>query len=188
MYNEEEIKKKLKVDIGKKRFKHSLRVAKLAKELAINYGVDHDKAYIAGLTHDCAKYNEKFYINKFDIDISNYPVLSIKDPILHSFLGAEVVKKVYNIDDEDIVEAIKYHTTAKDDMNMLEKIIFIADSIEPARNFKGIEEIRNESFRDLDETMLMLLDSNIKFLIYKKALINPLTFIARNYLIEEKNG
>ena len=73
-------------------------------------------------------------------------------------------------------------------MSKLEKIIFIADAIEPARDFKGIEDIRKESVVNLDETMLMLLDSSIKFLISKKSTINPLSIEARNYLIEEKNG
>lgn len=188
MYNIEKFKEKLIQDIGEKRYKHSLRVAKLAQELAEIHGADKDKAYIAGLIHDCAKYNEENYIDKLKIDITSYKISSTKDPVLHSFLGAEVAKKVYNIFDEDILSAIKYHTTGKLKMTKLEKIIFIADAIEPKRDFEGIDEIRQASKKDLDLAMLMLLDSNIIFLISKKALINPLSFEARNYLIEEKNG
>lgn len=188
MYRIDKIKEKLLEDIGDKRYKHSLRVAKLAEELANNYGVDSDKAYLAGLIHDCAKYNEERYIEQLEIDVSSYKLSSITDPVLHSFLGAEVAKKVYNIYDEDIIEAIKFHTTGKNDMTKLEKIIFIADAIEPNRNFKGIDEIRYVAGYNLDKAMLMLLDSNIIFLISKEASINPLSFEARNYLIEEKNG
>ena len=188
MNNIKEIQNKLLNDIGKKRFEHSLRVAETAKKLAEIYGVDVKKAYLAGLIHDCAKYNEEVYIKKYNIDFSIYPVSSIKDPVLHSFLGAEVAKKVYNIYDRDVLKAIEYHTTGRPDMSELEKIIFIADAIEPARDFEGIEKIRKLAFENLNKAMLKLLDSNIIFLIGKKALINPLSFEARNYLIEEKNG
>ena len=188
MNNIKEIQNKLLNDIGKKRFEHSLRVAETAKKLAEIYGVDVKKAYLAGLIHDCAKYNEEVYIKKYNIDFYIYPVSSIKDPVLHSFLGAEVAKKVYNIYDRDVLKAIEYHTTGRPDMSDLEKIIFIADAIEPARDFEGIEKIRKLAFENLNKAMLNLLDSNIIFLIGKKALINPLSFEARNYLIEEKNG
>lgn len=188
MYKQKKIEDRLIKDIGKKRFKHSLRVADTAEKLAKNYGVDQKKAYLAGLIHDCAKYNEEIYMNKYNIDLSTYPVYSIKDPVLHSFLGAEVAKKVYNVYDEDILNAIKYHTTGRSAMSDLEKIIFIADAIEPGRNFDSLDEIRKYAFENLDRAMLALLDSNIIFLIGKKALINPLSFEARNYLIEEKNG
>ncbi len=188
MNNIKKIQNKLLNDIGKKRFEHSLRVAETAKKLAEIYGVDVKKAYLAGLIHDCAKYNEEVYIKKYNIDFSIYPVSSIKDPVLHSFLGAEVAKKVYNIYDRDVLKAIEYHTTGRPDMSDLEKIIFIADAIEPARDFEGIEKIRKLAFENLNKAMLNLLDSNIIFLIGKKALINPLSFEARNYLIEEKNG
>lgn len=183
-----DIQNKLINDIGEKRFKHSLRVAETAVKLADNYGLDPKKAYLAGLIHDCAKYNEEAYIKKYNIDFSIYPVSSIKDPVLHSFLGAEVAKKVYNIYDRDVLKAIEYHTTGRPDMSDLEKIIFIADAIEPARDFEGIDKIRKLAFESLNKAMLNLLDSNIIFLISKKALINPLSFEARNYLIEEKNG
>ena len=188
MNNIKEIQNKLLNDIGKKRFEHSLRVAETAKKLAEIYGVDVKKAYLAGLIHDCAKYNEEVYIKKYNIDFYIYPVSSIKDPVLHSFLGAEVAKKVYNIYDRDVLKAIEYHTTGRPDMSDLEKIIFIADAIEPARDFEGIDKIRKLAFENLNKAMLNLLDSNIIFLIGKKALINPLSFEARNYLIEEKNG
>lgn len=188
MYDIEKIKEKLIEDIGEKRYKHSLRVAQLAQNLAQIYDLDEEKAYMAGLIHDCAKYNEEKYIEKLNIDTSSYKITSLKDPVLHSFLGAEVANKVYNISDKDILDAIKYHTTGKESMTSLEKIIFIADAIEPKRDFEGIDSIRDASRKDLDKTMLMLLDSNIIFLISKKASINPLSFEARNYLIEEKNG
>lgn len=183
-----DIQNKLKTDIGIKRFEHSLRVADTAKKLALNYDLDPEKAYLAGLIHDCAKYNEERYVEKFKIDLSSYPVSSIKDPVLHAFLGAEVAKKVYNIYDEDVLNAIKYHTTGRCAMTDLEKIIFIADAIEPGRDFDGVDNIRKYSYQNLNKAMLALLDNNIIFLINKNALINPLSFEARNYLIEEKNG
>ena len=174
--------------LGKKDLNTASELLKQRKKLAEIYSVDVKKAYLAGLIHDCAKYNEEAYIKKYNIDFSIYPVSSIKDPVLHSFLGAEVAKKVYNIYDRDVLKAIEYHTTGRPDMSDLEKIIFIADAIEPARDFEGIDKIRKLAFENLNKAMLNLLDSNIIFLIGKKALINPLSFEARNYLIEEKNG
>ena len=156
-----DIQNKLINDIGEKRFKHSLRVAETAVKLADNYGLDPKKAYLAGLIHDCAKYNEEAYIKKYNIDFSIYPVSSIKDPVLHSFLGAEVAKKVYNIYDRDVLKAIEYHTTGRPDMSDLEKIIFIADAIEPARDFEGIDKIRKLAFENLNKAMLNLLDLSL---------------------------
>lgn len=174
-------------DIGKKRYNHSLRVASLAEKLANNYKVDSKNSYLAGLLHDCAKYNEKKYLDYLKIDYKNYPVFSINDPVLHSFLGADLAKKVYNINDEDILGAIKYHTTGKEDMSLLQKIIFVADAVEEGRKYDGASAIRDLAFVDIDGAVLALLDSNIKFLISKKALINPLSIEARNYFIEENN-
>lgn len=77
---------------------------------------------------------------------------------------------MYNINDEDLLSAISFHTTGKKNMTKLEKIVFIADAIEPNRDFKGIEDIRRKSVVDLNDTMLMLLDSSIKFLISKNQL------------------
>ena len=95
---------------------------------------------------------------------------------------------MYNIKDKEILEAIKYHTTGKEDMTILEKIVFMADAIEEGRSYPGVEEIRKKAFEDLDEGVLMCLDHNIKFLIDIGAFIDPLTLNARNYLIRKKNG
>ena len=179
--------KRLLEDIGKKRYDHSLRVAKLAEKLANIYKVDSKNAYIAGLLHDCAKYNEKKYLDLLNIDYKNYPVFSINGPVLHSFLGADLAKKVYNTSNEDILSAIKYHTTGKNNMTDFEKIIFIADAVEEGRKYDGVDAIRELAFVNLDKAVLTILDNNIKFLISKKALINPLSFEARNYIIEENN-
>ena len=188
MNNLKEIQDRLKNDIGEKRYKHSLRVAETAKKLAEVNSIDTNKAYLAGLIHDCAKYNEEYYVKQLNIDISNYHLSSIKDPVLHSFLGAEVAKKVYNVKDEEILKAIKYHTTGKENMNLLEKIVFIADAIEEKRSYPGVEEIRKKAFNDLDTGVLECLNHNIRYLLDIDAFIDPLTLKARNYMIKEKNG
>lgn len=186
MYNLDFIKDKLLEDIGQKRYDHSIRVAETSKKLASTYNVDPNKAYIAGLIHDCAKYNENYYSKLLNINPSDFN-LSINDPVYHSFLGAEVSKKVYNICDKDILSAIKYHTTGKEDMTILEKIVFIADIIEPGRDFEGLDDIKRALSKDLDLGLLKILDNNIMFLIKKSSIINPLSLKARNFLIKEKN-
>lgn len=187
MPNLEKIKEKILEDIGEKRFKHSLRVADTAKSLAKIHGADENKAYLAGLIHDCSKYNEKSYSEKLNIDPKNYGLKSYKDPVFHSFLGRDVAKKVYNISDEDILKAIAYHTTGRPNMSLLEKIIFVADAVEPKRDFEGLDKLRALSKTDIDQAVLALLNNNIIYLIGKSLAINPLTIDARNFLIEEKN-
>ncbi|WP_297789736.1 bis(5'-nucleosyl)-tetraphosphatase (symmetrical) YqeK [uncultured Anaerococcus sp.] len=188
MFDYKKYEERLISDIGIKRYKHCLRVMDCAIKLSEGKEVDLDKVKIASFLHDCAKYNEAKYmkelgINKFDeIDVN------LSKPVIHSFLGAELAKKVYNIRDKEILEAIKYHTTGKEDMTILEKIVFMADAIEEGRSYPGVEEIRKKAFEDLDEGVLMCLDHNIKFLIDIGAFIDPLTLNARNYLIREKNG
>ena len=159
-----------------------------AKKLAEIYNISQDKAYLAGLLHDCAKNCEEKYIKTFDISLTIYPVSSINDPTLHSFLGAEVAKRVYNIDDDEVLNAISFHTTGKKNMDTLAKIIFIADAIEPGRSYPKVDVFRELSKKNLNDCMLGLLDNSICFLISKESFINPLTLEARNYFIEVKHG
>lgn len=106
---------------------------------------------------------------------------------MHSFLGAEVAKKVYNIDNDQVLDAIRYHTTGKENMSELEKIIYLADAIEPERSYPGVDELRDLAKKDIDKAILYSLSHNIIYLTNKQVLIHPLTISAYNYLIKEKN-
>lgn len=183
MYDLKNWENNLIEDIGLKRFKHSKRVLETA--LKLNTTVDDDLVKTAAILHDCAKYNEDKYLKLFSDNI-NAETIKYKS-VLHSFLGAEVAKKVYNIDNDQVLDAIRYHTTGKENMSKLEKIIYLADAIEPERSYPGVDELRDLAKKDIDQAILYSLSHNIIFLTKKLSLIHPLTISAYNYLIKEKN-
>lgn len=183
MYDLDKWQDKLLSDIGEKRYKHSFRVMETA--VKINKTCDEDEVKTAAILHDCAKKCEDKYLIEFTANI-NPRENEFKD-VLHSFLGAEVAKKVYNINNENVLDAIRFHTTARADMSELDKVIFLADAIEPNRDYPGVDEIRELVKKDFDEAIFYILNHNIEFLISKNALIHPLTIEARNFMIKEKN-
>ena len=113
--------------------------------------------------------------------------ITLKSPqVLHGFVGAIVAKEKFGIEDEMVLDAVKYHTLAKKDMSTLEKIIYIADYIEPGRDFPGVEELREITREDLDKGVLKGLENTILFVIKQGNLIHPLTIEARNFLIMQE--
>jgi len=150
-----DILKKLKGSLTPERFSHTLGVAKTAQELAVIYGVDTKKAYIAALLHDCAKCFGKeelkqkmgFYGIVLDKDSENSPWL------WHSYVGAYEAKHIYKIDDEDIFNAIYYHTIGRAGMSVLEQIIYLADAIEPGRNYGEVDELRALAKKSLQKAV-----------------------------------
>lgn len=161
------LRKKVKDVMTKARYEHTLGVEFTAASLAMRYGVDIDKAEIAGLLHDCAKCIDDE--DKFD-DCKKYKIeltdVEKRNPFLiHSKLGAVYANKLYGIDDEEVISAIRFHTTGKPDMTLLEKIIFIADYIEPGRDkAPNLKEIRQMAFIDIDEAMYMILKDTLDYL------------------------
>lgn len=183
----DELSRKLHTALTPKRFKHTQGVAEEAVKMAKKYGADTDKAYIAGLLHDCAKciptakkldYCKKYGIKTDDI-LKNQPDLT------HSFLGAKIAERDYGISDKDILNAIAYHTTGRADMSLLEKIVYIADFIEPNRKyFKGLDEIRKLAYEDIDKAMIEILKQTI--LYNKGKAIHPLSYDALYYYNREE--
>ncbi|MGL5648076.1 MAG: bis(5'-nucleosyl)-tetraphosphatase (symmetrical) YqeK, partial [Clostridium sp.] len=103
----------------------------------------------------------------------------------HSIVGPIVAKEKFNINDEEILSAIRFHTTGKEDMSLLDKIIYIADMIEPSRVFDGVGEIRKEVLENLDKGVLVGMNHTISFLLSKNGMIEENTIKARNYLLDE---
>lgn len=175
----------LKKDIGTERYNHSINVMNTSVELAKLYNCSIEEAKIAGLLHDCGKFQDRRKILKmvdeFDIILDN--VMEKNTALAHGPLGVFIAKTKYNISNPDILNAIRYHTTGRENMNLLEKIVFIADLIEPSRDFQGVEEIRKLAYEDLDESIILALDKNIKFVIKKGNLLHLDTIRARNHLI-----
>lgn len=142
-----DLKKKIKKFMSEKRFLHSLRVVKTAKELARHYQVDIKKVKIAALLHDTGYF-------MYENDKLN---------LAHSYYSYLYAKRL-RIKDKGILEAIKWHTFAKRNMKTISKIVYIADKIEPNRNFKGIDKIRKEAFKDLDKSIYLMIKSTINYL------------------------
>ncbi|MBF8982157.1 bis(5'-nucleosyl)-tetraphosphatase (symmetrical) YqeK [Lutibacter sp. B2] len=183
--NLEEIKSVLKNRLKHKRYIHSLGVERTAVELAKIYGVSCEQVSIAGLLHDYAKNlsdNElRCCAKEFEISIDD--VFINQKGLLHGFVGAELIKKDFNIKDDEIINAIRYHTTGRGNMTLMEKIIYLADYIEPNRNFEGVENIRSDAFENIDHALISAFDHTINYVILKGELIHPLTITARNDIL-----
>ncbi len=186
----ETIKEKLENMLTPKRYQHSLNTAECAKKVAKVYGVDENKAYLAGLVHDTAKCLTKeeqdYYINKYNVDLDKYEDNNIA--LSHSKIGAYMAKNEFEINDEDIIESIKYHTTGKANMDILEKIVYMADIIEVGRNYDGVDELRELTMSgNINEALLISFDYSIEKMLKKKKTIHPTTVHARNYYLEKEN-
>jgi len=176
--------KELLADIGKERYNHSIRVMEIAVELGEIYKADINKIKKAALYHDCGKITstEKIIgiVKEKNIKITKE---DLKSPeVLHTNLGEYLAKNKYKIKDQDILNAIKYHTTGRAGMSLIEKIIYIADYIEPGRDFNGVEGVRVESKINLENSVLMALEKTISYLESKNKYIHKNTLEAYKYI------
>ncbi len=179
----------LKERVSKKRFIHSMNVAKAAVMLAEIYGIDKGKAKLAGLMHDIAKemkQEEQMAIvegaPETAKELEHIPV-----KLWHGPVGSIYLKQKYGVDDEDILNAVKYHTTGRKNMSLLEKIIFLADYISEERRWPDVVYLRGLSKVDLEGAMLAKLSTSIKRCISAQMEINKNTFETYNQIISEKN-
>ena len=171
-------KKKMEKTLDPKRFEHTLGVAYTAAALAMCYEVDINKAQTAGLLHDCAKCmsNEKKLLicEKHHIPVND---VEKKNPfLLHAKVGSYLAMKQFCIHDQDIINAILNHTTGRPGMSQLEKIIYIADYIEPGRKqAPNLTQVRRMAFQDLDKALLQILGDTLKYLNSIDSPIDPMT-------------
>ncbi len=182
-----EIKERLQTRLSEKRFTHSLGVAQEAERLARHYGADAEKAYLAGLVHDCAKElsGEETLKRLADFDIVPDAAAEAAPWLLHGALGACVARDEFGIEDEEVLDAVRYHTTGKAGMALLSKIIFIADFIEPGRTYPDVEMLRGMTYENLERAMLFGIDYTIELLVKKKMILHPDTVHCRNDLMIE---
>lgn len=162
-----EIQDELKKVLKKKRWHHTLGVQYTAQALAMAHGIDMEKAGYGGVLHDCAKnLDDKTMIKECEIhDIVISPVERKQPSLLHAKLGACYAHEIYGVKDPEILDAIRWHTTGKPQMTSLEKIVFIADYMEPNRKkLPEMDRIRQVAFQDLDEAMYLILKSTITYL------------------------
>ena len=161
---------------------HSLRVAEIAASRAFALKIPERKAITAALFHDCAKNLEEDspYLQGFTMP-TEYG--EVPKAVAHQYTGAFVAQTAFGVTDEEVLSAIRYHTSAKEDMSDLEKLIFLADMVEPARNYEGVETLRKLFWQGqgLDECLKLALTETLEFLKRKGGEIYPLTALACEY-------
>lgn len=194
--NREKALQKVKPHLTEARYEHTIRVLETAVELGERFGEDQSKIELAAAFHDYAKYWNKEEMKKIILE-NDLPedMLAYQSELWHGPVGAVLVRKEYGIEDQDILNAIEWHTTGHANMSKLEKIIFLADYIEPGRNFLGLQEVREAALMDLDEACFLTSRNTIAFLVSRKMLVYPETINAynafqKNYQIRRdiKNG
>lgn len=186
-YNTEGIKALLKERLDEYRYNHSLGVADAAKELAKIYGEDEERAYFAGLTHDITKntpYEEQLQIIENGGIILNSEEKNNRK-LLHAISGSVYLKNELSVKDEEIISAVRYHTTGKDNMTTFEKIIYIADFISAERSFPGVDYMRKLAYESLDKAAMYAVDFCIPDLVRRRQVLHHDSVKLYNELIEK---
>ena len=183
-YSRENLMQKIQMRMSEQRFKHVLGVEEIAVALAKKYGASPEKASIAALTHDYAKErpDEEFKMvivrDGFDPELLNY-----NNAIWHGLVGASFVERELGITDAEILHAIRVHTTGAAKMSLLDKIIYVADYIEPGRDFPGVQDARAIAWADLDEAVAFETKHTLAHLLAQEQQIYPKTY---NYWVAKK--
>lgn len=182
--NDIEAKKLVEEKLPKKRFDHSVRVAETAVKMAEIFNADKEKSYLAGVLHDYCKYDNDDDMKQIIKEAAfSDEYLDYDNAILHGPAAAALMKKEFYINDEEILIAIKNHTSGRAHMDLIEKIIFVADYIEPGRDIPGVEDIRSIIFKEehLDRAVYEISKRNISFLVSRNVKIFSETFKCYNY-------
>lgn len=171
------------------RYQHTIGVMNSAIELAERFGADVKKAEMAAIFHDYAKFHPKEEM-KACIIAKDMPsdLLEYNSELWHAPVGAYLVETKVGITDREILEAIRYHTSGRANMSLLEKVVYLADYIEPGRHFPGVEEVRELAQRDLDEALIQAVKNSILFLMKKNQSVYPLTLTMYNDLVMNRKG
>lgn len=178
----------VKEQMPERRWLHTLGVMETSVILANRFGGDPVKADLAAILHDYCKYwpvqEQAKIIRENDLP---QDLLDYDKELWHSHAGAYIAKTKFGIDDEEILDAIRYHTSGRVQMTLLDKIVCLADYIEPGRDFPSVDLIREIAEHSLEKALIAGFDSTISFLIAKGKRIYPLTVWTRNDLIEQIN-
>lgn len=178
----EKYKSILKVRLNEKRYHHSLCVADEAKRLAEKYGGDTEKCYLAGLLHDITKNTpDEEHLKIFEtFGIMLSVIERSAKKLWHAISGEAYVRYILNIDDPEILDAIRYHTTAKADMSLTAKILYIADFTSADRDYMDVDVIRGLADKSLDEALIYALQYSIMDLVDNCRAVHPDTVLAYN--------
>lgn len=182
----DELIKVVSTQMPERRWQHTQGVMETAVKLAEQFGADPVKADLSAILHDVAKYwpIESLRAVLKDNQLSDELLLYNKQ-LWHAEVGAFVASHDYGIEDTEILDAIRYHTSGRIDMTLLDKVVCLADYIEPGRDFPGVNNIRELANHSLEGGLVAGLDSTISFLVSRRQIIYPLTVLARNDLIKK---
>lgn len=177
----------VKPQLTGRRYQHTIRVTDTAIELAKQYGVDEEKSELAGILHDYAKFRPPEEMKSIIEKEENIPgdLLQYAEELWHAPVGAYLVEHEVGVGDEEILLAIQYHTTGRANMTLLEKVIFLADYIEPGRDFAGVDTVRKLAKNDLDRAVIQSLSNTVEFLMNRKQTVYPETIAAYNALVQK---
>lgn len=175
----------LKQNLSSENYEHSLRTAQTAAELAAWHNLNVAKAEIAGLVHDVAKElsDEQLIKQAKKRGFELNPVELEKPYLIHAKIGAEIAKELFSLDDMEIVQAVKNHTYGRPKMNAFEKLVYLADVIEPGRRFAGLPAIRQKARSDLEKAFALAYQGQVLYLIKEGKLLHPVTLEVWNELV-----
>ena len=170
-------------NLSEKRKIHTYAVRDTAVRLAEHYGADLEKTELAALCHDMYRGMKDKVLNMYVRELG-LPERYMDNPNLaHGKIAAIMIQREYNITDEDIINAVSFHTTGRADMSMLEKIIYLADTIEPNREYPGVDEVRKLAFEDLDKALLKSMQNTIDYIEQRGFYLDMETIEARDFLL-----
>lgn len=185
MRDRNKIIKKLKEALAPDRFKHSLRVEKIALALAKQHGISPQKTSLAALLHDYARQYSRPELLKqakrFKLKIDK--ISRFEPKLLHAELSAILARRDFGVNSKQVLGAIRKHTVGAPKMNKLEKIIYLADHLEEGRNYAGVKRIRSSANRNLDKAIAESSTSMLKHLLEAGLPIHPATIETRNYYL-----
>lgn len=184
--NREALMAEVRAQMPAKRWTHTLGVMESATALAKRYGADEKKADLAALLHDYCKYwpiDKQSDVLEESGELADF--LHYDKALLHAPAAAVVVRRKFGIDDAEVLDAIRYHTSGRVGMTLLDKIVCLADYIEPGRDFPEVEELRLLAETSLEKALVAGFDSTIRYLLSRGLKVYPLTLDARNGLLDE---
>lgn len=185
-YNRDMLIEAVSSQMPEKRWIHTRGVMDTAVMLAERYGADPQKADLAAILHDVAKYWPVQQLRDILTENRLNDELLLHDKQLwHAEVGAFVAERDYGVSDPEVLDAIRYHTSGREGMTLLEKVVCLADYMEPGRDFPGVNNIRELANHSLEEALVAGLDSTISLLVSRRLIIYPLTVLARNDLIKQ---
>ncbi|ACX63996.1 MULTISPECIES: bis(5'-nucleosyl)-tetraphosphatase (symmetrical) YqeK [Bacillales] len=185
-YSRDELIEAVSSQMPAKRWEHTKGVMETAVILAGRFGADPVKADLAAILHDVAKYwpVQKLHQMMVEHKLSD-ELLHYDKQLWHAEVGAFVAEHEYGVTDAEVLDAIRYHTSGRIGMTLLDKVVCLADYMEPGRDFPGVNNIRELANHSLEEALAAGFDSTIGYLLSRRQIIFPLTVLARNDLIKQ---